>query len=92
MVDIFFKSVAMLGDVAPSSANKYMVDFEGKFICIYEEQLIFYERYLEELVSIWTYGEQEPETVFASKWNNCQETIKFTNKLSSVKIYFLDTT
>ncbi len=77
--------------VAPSLANVFMSDFEEKYIYTYGKQPIFYKRFLDDLVMIWTHGQEELEK-FLDHLNKCHETIKFTMESSLEKINFLDTT
>ncbi len=68
-----------------------MADFEEKHIYTYEKQPIFYRRFLDDLILIWTHGRDELDK-FLNYLNNCHETIKFTMDASSTQINFLDTT
>ena len=82
---------AMGTKVAPSLANVFMADFEEKFIYSYDKQPIFYKRFLDDLILIWTHGKEELDKFF-EHLNKCHETIKFTMESSSDQINFLDTT
>ena len=68
-----------------------MADFEEKFIYSYEKQPIFYKRFLDDLVMVWTHGQEELDKFF-DYLNKCHETITFTVESSTEKINFLDTT
>ncbi len=72
---------AMGTKVAPSLANVFMGDFEEKYIYSYEKQPIFYKRFLDDLILIWTHGRDELNK-FLEHLNNCHETIKFTMEAS----------
>ena len=67
---------AMGTKVAPSLANVFMADFEERYIYTYEKQPIFYKRFLDDLVMIWTHGREELDK-FLEYLNNCHETIKY---------------
>ena len=77
--------------VAPSLANIFMADFEEQYVFTYSKQPIFYKRYLDDLLLIWTHGRSELEK-FVKYLNQCHQSIKFTMEASAEKVDFLDTT
>ena len=82
---------AMGTKVAPSLANVFMANFEEKFIYTYPKQPLFFKRFLDDLVIIWTHGRPELNK-FLEYLNSCHPTIKFTMEASETHINFLDTT
>ena len=79
--------------VAPSLTNIFMADFEDKYIYSYDKQPIFYKRFLDNVVMVWTHGRDELENfLHLHHLNNCHSTIKFTMEVSETEENFLDTT
>ena len=51
---------------------------------------MFYKRYLDDLLIIWTHGQAELD-LFVTYLNECHQSIKFTLEASTEMVNFLDT-
>ena len=82
---------AMGTKLAPSFANLFMGDFEEKFVYTYRLQPFLWKRFIDDIIIIRTYGEEEL-CKFIEYLNSKHKTIKFTEERSTTPIDFLDIT
>jgi len=90
--DLFFlqvRGIAMGTKMAPNYANLFMAYFEDKFIFNYPSQPVYYRRYIDDILIIWTSSVDEL-TNFQTHVNNVHSTIKFTFETSTNAIQYLD--
>ncbi len=81
---------AMGTRVAPSLANFFMSVFEEEHIIPKTDKLIFYRRFLDDIIAIWS-GTDDELDAFTATMNSCHDDIKFTCEHSDKEIAFLDT-
>ena len=67
--------------MASNYVNLFMADFEKKVIFTYPIQPIYYRRYIDDIISIWSSTRQEI-TNFQNHLNDVHPTIKFTFEVS----------
>jgi hypothetical protein len=88
---IQIQGTAMGTKMAPSYANIFMGELEGRFLHTCTRLPLLYKRYIDDIFILWTYSEPELLT-FLNNFNNFHKTIKFTWEYSQSEIHFLDTT
>ena len=76
--------------LAPSYANIFMGDFEEKHVYTYPHQPLWWKRFIDDIIMIWTVG-LEKLNEFIQHLNSCHQTIKFTATISDNQVPFLDT-
>ncbi|XP_078541845.1 uncharacterized protein LOC144827386 [Lissotriton helveticus] len=93
--EYFFQSkgVAMGAAFAPDLAILYMAEFEQDHILSprnpYENNIWMWRRYIDDVLMLWTGGEDELNSFFT--WLNTQsQDIQFTMNMSRTSIDFLD--
>lgn len=82
---------AMGTRLAPSYANIFMGDLEGKLLNKSSHKPHTYKRFIDDIFLIWTHSLRLLEE-FIDTMNNSHKTIKFTSEISESEIAFLDTT
>ena len=80
---------AMSTKLAPSYANLFMTKFEEKYVYTCPLQPAQWKRFIDDIFLIWPH-EIEPLKEFINHLNKVHPTIKFTSKISSSQIPFLD--
>ncbi len=81
---------AMGTRVAPSLANFFMAVFEEEHILPKSDKILFYRRFLDDIIAVWGGTETELDE-FTEMMNSCHDDIKFTCEHSPSEIPFLDT-
>ena len=81
---------AMGTKLAPSYANIFMGELEKKTIEAYDKEPLLWVRFIDDIFSIWTHGENELHK-YHEHLNSYHENIKYTMEYSYDKITFLDT-
>ena len=81
---------AMGTKTAPSLANIFMADLEKSMLEKSPIQPLVWWRYIDDIFSIWTSGEQTLSE-FVTRLNDNHPTIKFSVEYSNTEIPFLDT-
>ena len=82
---------AMGTSVAPNYANLFMDRFETKALDNWSLKPLVWLRFIDDIFMIWTHGEDSLSN-FIEYLNGIHPTIKFTHKVSTSSINFLDTT
>ena len=76
---------------APSYPNKFMAEFEKRYIYPYiTNKVKVFLRYIDDIFIIWT-GNLTQLKNFLKDLNNQQESIKFDYSISKNSVAFLDT-
>ena len=81
---------AMGTKLAPSYANIFMGELEQKTIESYDKEPLLWVRFIDDIFSIWTHGENELHK-YHQHLNSFHESIKYTMEYSFEKVVFLDT-
>ena len=74
---------------APPYAILFMADLEEKVLNAFEEKLMIWGRYIDDIFFIWKHGEESLEK-FLNKLNSFHLKIKVTAEYSRETINFLD--
>ena len=72
--------------MAPCFANKFMESIEQTFIDNSPLTPLFYVRFIDDILMIWTHGCEE----FTTRVNSTHPCTKFTTEISSTSLPFLD--
>ena len=75
--------------MAPFFANLFMASIEQTFIDNSPLTPLFYVRFIDDILMIWTHGCEELEQ-FTSRANSTHHSIKFTTEISSISLPFQD--
>ena len=70
-------------------ANLFMASIEQTFIDNSPLTPLFYVRFIDDIVMIWTHVSEELEQ-FTTRANSTHPSIKFTSEISSARLPFLD--
>ena len=76
--------------MAPSYANLFMAQLEGRLLENANMKPLIWWRYIDDIFTIWCHGEASLKT-FVEDLNQAHPTIKFTAEWSRSSIPFLDT-
>lgn len=79
---------------APSYANLYMGRYEDQYILSnhpWATSIVFYKRYIDDLVFIWNHSEKEFDK-FTEYLNYNEYGVTLSGEISSVQINYLDVT
>ena len=85
------QGTAMGTKMAPSYANIFMGKLEEEFLVTQSNQPAVWWRYIDDIFSIWTYG-QEKLQQFINNLNVYHPSIKVKAEWSAAEVVFLDTT
>ena len=85
------QGTAMGTKMAPSYANIFMDVLETDFLATQTCKPLMWNRYIDDILSIWD-GPEDQLELFLSELNNYHQTITFTNSTSHTSIDFLDLT
>ena len=81
---------SMGGRYAPPYANLFMADIEEPIIHIWQDHILFWKRYIVDILFIFT-GTSEELHRLQHFMNASHPSIKFTFEISNTNIPFLDT-
>ena len=79
----------MVTKMAPCFANIFMASIEQTFIDNSPLTHLFYVRFIDDIFMIWTHGSEELEQ-FTNRDKTTRPSMKFTTKISSTSLPFLD--
>ena len=76
--------------VAPSFGNRFLNEFEEKYVYTYKKKPLVWYRYIDDVFLVWTFSVDDLRE-FVDHLNSRLPTIKFTLEFSELQIAFLDT-